>query len=184
MDVPIRGLFNEQQMQLADQKAADNREIAKVISLRHISKTAKNGGSKRPLHWERWKGWPDKFTETLPTKENKRARLDMDMIHMDSEFYQTLLSNESAASHPGNTLSSFFVKLHTRLELEGQIGDWTCANSSIPLQFATSPEQRIAGGSFACMHQIPVLLEDGFNSKSQWACTLLLRSWWKRWDSR
>ena len=47
------------------------------------------------------------------------------MFHpLDREFYLTLPSNASAAAHPGNTLSSFTVKLHTPLELEGQIGDW------------------------------------------------------------
>ena len=47
------------------------------------------------------------------------------MFHpLDREFYLTLPSNASATHYPKNTLSSFTVKLHTPLELEGQVGDW------------------------------------------------------------
>ena len=47
------------------------------------------------------------------------------MFHpLDRQFYLTLPSNASASSYPNNKLSSFTVKLHTPLELEGQVGDW------------------------------------------------------------
>ena len=73
LNVPVRGRFTEQQLQLVEPNAADNREIAKVISVRRPTKTC-GGGARRLLYKVRWKGWPDKFTETLTTTEYKRAR--------------------------------------------------------------------------------------------------------------
>lgn len=72
LDVPVRGRFTEQQLQLVEQNAAENREIAKVISVRRPTKTC--GGAGKLLYRVRWKGWPDKFTETLTTTEYKRAQ--------------------------------------------------------------------------------------------------------------
>ena len=43
---------------------------------------------------------------------------------LDREFYLTLPSNASVVDYPDNTLASFTVKLHTPLELDGQVGDW------------------------------------------------------------
>ena len=72
LNVPVRGRFTEQQLQLVEPNAADNRKIAKVISVRRPTKTC--GGADGLLYKVRWKGWPDKFTETLTTTEYKRAR--------------------------------------------------------------------------------------------------------------
>ena len=75
LDVPVRGRFTEQQLQLVEPNAADNREIAKVISVRRPTKTGGGGGGAGGLLYKvRWKGWPDKFTETLTTTEYKKAR--------------------------------------------------------------------------------------------------------------